>query len=394
MVRIKQLVLWSTREVLDSVWTEVNLEFELRTKEDSGLVLYMARINHADFVTIQVTLSYDCFSCFLKCLFCSVSCHLQIKEGQVCLGYDLGHGNISGCVPFSINDGSCTRSIRVNRQKQRAVLSVDSKYMKQLISPKKADLLDVVGVIYVGGLPLNYTTRRIGPILYSLNGCIRNFKMHGSAVSSAVEDFHLDMQSPTSSHMVGRCFVSTEPGTYFQGNGYLKAVASYRVGQDVSIALDFRTSRTNGVLLAVSNADRDGLGIQIKDGKLQFLVDNGAGLITAEVAPEGRGFCDGQWHSVTATKIRHKLELSVDGAQTKAESPNARSNTCETNDPVYVGGCPAGVHQAALSTRRSFKGCMKNLRITKASKTLSVQFNKALEVKGVQPMSCPAPVVA
>lgn len=30
----------------------------------------------------------------------------QIKDGQVCLGYDLGHGNTSGCVPFSINDGN------------------------------------------------------------------------------------------------------------------------------------------------------------------------------------------------------------------------------------------------------------------------------------------------
>lgn len=29
-------------------------EFDLRTKEESGLVLYMARINHADFVAIQV----------------------------------------------------------------------------------------------------------------------------------------------------------------------------------------------------------------------------------------------------------------------------------------------------------------------------------------------------
>lgn len=35
------------------------MEFELRTKEDSGLLLYMARINHADFVTIQV--SEPCF---------------------------------------------------------------------------------------------------------------------------------------------------------------------------------------------------------------------------------------------------------------------------------------------------------------------------------------------
>lgn len=50
----------------------------------------------------------------------------------------------------------------------------------------------------------------------------------------------------------------------------------------------------------------------------------------------------------------------------------------------------AGVHQAALSTSTSFRGCLKNLKITKASKTMDVHFNKALEIRGVQPLSCPA----
>ncbi|XP_076612601.1 laminin subunit alpha-2 [Chaetodon auriga] len=350
------------------------LEFELRTKEESGLVLYMARINHADFVSIQ------------------------IKDGQVCLGYDLGHGNISGCVPFSINDGNWHK-IRVSRHKQRGVLMVDGRYSKQMISPKKADLLDVVGVVYVGGLPRNYTSKRIGPILYSINGCIRNFRMVGSPVSTksatgrietVTEDFNFNMAAPTSSHMVGRCFVATEPGTYFDGTGFLKAVSAYRVGLDVSIALEFRTSRTNGVLLAISNQASDGLGLEIVQGKLLFHVDNGAGRITAEHLPEGEGFCDGQWHSVVANKLRHRVALVVDGKQSQAESPNARSNTCDTNDPIYVGGYPDGVHQAALSTRTSFRGCLRNLKITKASKTMDVQFNKALEIKGVQPLSCPA----
>ncbi|KAG7508024.1 laminin subunit alpha-2 isoform X5 [Solea senegalensis] len=351
------------------------LEFELRTKEESGLVLYMARINHADFVTIQ------------------------IKDGQVCLGYDLGHGNISGCVPFSINDGNWHK-IRVSRNKQRGLLMVDGRYSKQMISPKKADLLDVVGILYVGGLPQNYTTRRIGPILYSINGCIRNLKMVGGAVSTkpatpgrseaAIEDFKLDMATPTASQMVGRCFVATETGTYFEGTGFLKAVASYRVGLDVSIELEFRTSRTNGVLLAISNQANDGIGLEIVEGKLLFHVDNGAGRFTAEHMPEGEGFCDGEWHSVTANKNRHRAELVVDGKQSQAESPNARSNTCDTNDPIYVGGYPSGVRQAALSTSTSFGGCMRNLRITKASKTMEVHFNKALEIKGVQPLSCPA----
>lgn len=148
-------------------------------------------------------------------------------------------------------------------------------------------------------------------------------------------------------------------------------VASYRVGLDVSIALEFRTTRTNGVLLTVSNQDKDGLGLEIVQGKvtnhkivinfaatqgnrinqsesshdsfssqLLFHVDNGAGRITAEHAPDGAGFCDGLWHAVTATKLRHKLELEVDGRKSRAESPNARSSTCDTNDPIYVGGYP------------------------------------------------------
>ncbi len=31
------------------------------------------------------------------------------------------------------------------------------------------------------------------------------------------------MAAPNASHMVGKCFVSTETGTYFEGTGYLKA---------------------------------------------------------------------------------------------------------------------------------------------------------------------------
>jgi len=190
--------------------------------------------------------------------------------------------------------------------------------------------------------------------------------------------------------MVGSCFDSTETGTYFDGSGFLKAVSTYRVGLDVSISLEFRTSRTNGVLLAVSNQGNEGLGLEINQGKLLFHVDNGAGRITAEHEPEGAGLCDGQWHSVTANKQRHRLELEVDGKKSQAESPNARSNACDTNDPIYVGGLPDGLHQAALSTSASFRGCMRNLKLAKGGKTLEVQFNKGLEMKGVQPMSCPA----
>ncbi|XP_051500882.1 laminin subunit alpha-2 [Myxocyprinus asiaticus] len=333
------------------------IEFEMRTEADSGLVFYMARINHADFATIQV------------------------KEGMAHLSYDLGSGNTSVSVPRIINDGQWHK-IRVLREKQRGILTIDGRYSKHAVSPKKADILDVVGMLYVGGLPLNYTTKRIGPVLYSINACIRNFKML---------NLPLDMENPTSSYLVGSCFANPEKGTYFDGTGYAKAVAAYRVGNDVSVDLEFRTAQNSGVLFGISSQKMDGLGIELVNGKLLFHVDNGVGRFTAVYEPDQEaGLCDGQWHTVSAHKLKHRLELIVDGKKSEAASPDIRSASADTNDPVYVGGYPEGLKQFGLTTNTAFKGCMRNMKITKAGKVLDVQMNKALELRGVQPLTCPA----
>uniref|UniRef100_A0A8C2J0V6 Laminin subunit alpha 2 n=1 Tax=Cyprinus carpio TaxID=7962 RepID=A0A8C2J0V6_CYPCA len=333
------------------------IEFEIRTEAASGLVFYMARINHADFATIQ------------------------LKEGMAHLSYDLGSGNTSVSVPRIINDGQWHK-IRVTREKQRGFLVIDGRYSKHTTSPKKADILDVVGMLYVGGLPLNYSTKRIGPVLYSIDACIRNFKMM---------HLPLDMEQPTSSYRVGSCFANPEKGTYFDGTGYAKAVDTYRVGNDVSVDLEFRTSQSSGVLLGVSSQKMDGLGIELVNGKLLFHADNGVGRFTAVYEPDPEaGLCDGQWHTVSAHKLKHRLELIVDGKKSEAASPDVRSASADTNDPVYVGGYPEGLKQFGLTINTPFKGCMRNVKISKAGKTLEVQMNRVLELRGVQPLTCPA----
>lgn len=72
-----------------------------------------------------------------------------------------------------------------------------------------------------------------------------------------------------------------------------------------------------------------------------FHVDNGAGRFTAiyDAGVPGH-LCDGQWHKVTANKIKHRIELTVDGNQVEAQSPNRASTSADTNDPVFVGGFP------------------------------------------------------
>ncbi|MCJ8749868.1 hypothetical protein PDJAM_G00192550 [Pangasius djambal] len=330
------------------------IEFELRTEADSGLVFYMARVNHADFATVQV------------------------KEGMAHLSYDLGSGNTSVSVPRIISDGHWHK-IKVRRDKQRGILTVDGRYIKHTVSPKKADILDVVGKLYVGGLPLNYTTKRIGPVVYSINGCIRNFRMTNGPQ---------DLESPSSSYRVGSCFSQTQSGSYFSGTGYAKAVSTYRVGNDVTVELEFRTGSSAGVLLGVSGQTMDGLGIELVNGRLFFHADNGVGRVTA--VSQGAELCDGQWHSITANKLKHRLELIVDGKKSEAAGPDASSASADTNDPVYVGGYPEGLKQFGLTINTPFKGCMRNIKLIKAGKVLEVQLNKALEIKGVQPLTCPA----
>ncbi|XP_069052056.1 laminin subunit alpha-2 isoform X1 [Lepisosteus oculatus] len=333
------------------------IEFEIRTEAQAGLVFYVARINHADFATVQ------------------------LKNGIAHLSYDLGSGNTSVSVPRIINDGQWHK-IRVLREKQRAILTVDNRFSKHTTSPKKADILDVVGLIYIGGLPLNYTTRRIGPVVYSINACIRNFKMLNSM---------LDLDNPTSSYNIGSCYVNAQKGTYFDGTGFAKAVGAYRVGTDLLIELEFRTFKNSGILLGISSQKMDGLGIELFNGKVLFHVDNGAGRFTAVYEPDAKSsLCDGQWHTVVASKLKHRLELTVDGQKVESQSSNVQSTSADTNDPVFVGGYPDGLKQFGLTTKTHFKGCIRNMKLAKGSKTEEILFDKALELHGVQPLTCPS----
>uniref|UniRef100_A0A8B9EMM7 Laminin subunit alpha-2 n=1 Tax=Anser cygnoides TaxID=8845 RepID=A0A8B9EMM7_ANSCY len=339
------------------VKNRLTIEFEIRTMAESGLLFYMARINHADFATVQ------------------------IKNGLPYFSYDLGSGDTNTMISSKINDGQWHK-IKIIRTKQEGNLIVDG-VSNSTVSPKKADILDVVGMLYVGGLPINYTTRRIGPVTYSIDGCIRSFKMTESPV---------DLDNPTSSFNVGKCFVTAQKGTYFDGTGFAKTVGAYRVGTDLLVEFEFRTTQMNGVLLGVSSQKMDGLGIELVDGKVMFHVDNGAGRFSAIYEPDAPNrLCDGQWHKVVANKIKHRLELTVDDTQVDGNSPNRASTSADTNDPVFVGGYPDGVTQFGLTTNIRFKGCIRFLKLTKGTaKAQEINFSKALELKGVQPVSCPA----
>lgn len=46
-------------------------------------------------------------------------------------------------------------------------------------------------------------------------------------------------------------------------------MSTYRVGNDVTVELEFRTSSAAGVLLGISGQIKDGLGIELVNGRVR-----------------------------------------------------------------------------------------------------------------------------
>ncbi|KFQ06627.1 Laminin subunit alpha-1, partial [Haliaeetus albicilla] len=121
-----------------------------------------------------------------------------------------------------------------------------------------------------------------------------------------------------------------------------------------------------------------------------FHVNNGAGRITATYEPRGtNSLCDGKWHKLQANKSKNSIVLIVDGNLVQTDNPYIQSTSADTNNPIYVGGYPADVKQNCLTSKSSFRGCLRNLVLTKGQQADLFDFSRAFDLRGVFPHSCP-----
>uniref|UniRef100_A0A8C0K797 Laminin subunit alpha-1-like n=1 Tax=Canis lupus dingo TaxID=286419 RepID=A0A8C0K797_CANLU len=306
---------------------------------------------------------------------------LQLHGGYLHFMFDLGKGRTKVSHPAPISDGKW-HTVRQNTLKEKVSLTVDGQESPTVITVGDGTMLDVEGKLYLGGLPSEYKARNIGNITHSVPACIGEVTVNGK---------QLDKDSPVSAFAVTRCYAVAQEGTFFEGSGYAALVKEgYKVGSDVNITLEFRTTSENGVLLGISSAKVDAIGLEIVNGKILFHVNNGAGRITAIYKPKAiTTLCDGKWHTLQAQKSKHRLVLIVDGDAVRAESPHTQSTSADTIDPIYVGGYPADIKQNCLSSQTSFRGCLRKLTLIKDSHVQSYDFSRAFDLQGVFPHSCP-----
>ncbi|XP_008563043.1 PREDICTED: laminin subunit alpha-1-like, partial [Galeopterus variegatus] len=335
----------------------LSVQLSIRTFASSGLIYYMAHQNQVDYAT------------------------LQLHGGHLHFMFDLGKGRTQVSHPALISDGKW-HMVKTEYVKRKGFMTVDGHESPMVTTVGDGTTLDVEGRLYLGGLPSNYRARNIGNITHSVPAC---------SGEVTVTSKQLDKDIPVSAFAVNRCYAVAQEGTFFEGSGCAAPVKEgYKVRSDVNITLEFRASSENGVLLGISSAKVDAIGLEIVHGKVLFHVNNGAGRITATYEPKPTNtLCDGKWHTLQANKSKHRVVLIVDGKTVVAESPHTQSTSADTNNPIYVGGYPAEVKQNCLSIQTSFRGCLRKLTFIKGPHVQSYDFSRAFDLQGVFPHSCP-----
>ncbi|XP_068437392.1 laminin subunit alpha-1 isoform X2 [Clinocottus analis] len=329
----------------------VSVRLSVRSRARDGLVLLVSDAKQMDFVV------------------------LKMAAGKLMMSVDLGKGPGSVTSSVPINDGEWHT---VSGDLSRRTVSVSVDGSSPVSVSVKGNQLDVDGRLYLGGLPHTHSTRRINASS-SFPGCVR---------SVTLNDAMLDLTKPASKHEVTSCFTNDQKGSYFNGSGYAVLMSNgYKVGSDVLVSLEFRTSQSEGVFLGISSAKVDAIGLEMINGQVVFHVNNGAGRVS--VRSVGLMLCDGRWHHLLASKSKHTLSLSVDRRSYSTTNPYPQSTSAETNNPVYLGGFPVGVKQNCLSVSSRFRGCLMNLQLIKSHLSDTLDLSSAHFLLGVTPNSCP-----
>ncbi|KAJ8379008.1 hypothetical protein AAFF_G00232370 [Aldrovandia affinis] len=326
-----------------------SLQLSVQTFASSGLLFYMAHPKQADYATLQLQGGRPSFTC------------------------NLGESPSTASHPEAINDGHW-HTVRVDFGGKGVAVSVDGRESEPAEVKGNTLYLYHLDKLYLGGVPPGYSGGNISTGTHSVAGCVRDV---------ALNDRPLDTRSLVSSSGTAGCFSTAQRGSFFNGTGFAAFVEEgYKVGQDVTVALEFRTTSPDGVLLGISSARADAIGLELDSGRVHFHVNNGAGRISVTYGAQGSfGLCDGRWHILLATKSNYGLSLTVDGVTVHGENPHPQSTSADTNDPIYVGGYPGHVTQNCLTISAPFRGCMRDLRLIRGHMTSALNFTTAFDLR-------------
>uniref|UniRef100_A0A146MHL0 Laminin subunit alpha n=2 Tax=Lygus hesperus TaxID=30085 RepID=A0A146MHL0_LYGHE len=291
-----------------------------------------------------------------------------IKDGKVNYGWDLGSGEALLESLTSVNDGKW-HTIEFKRQGESGLLLIDGVEESEGKSSGQTKSLNVSAPFYVGGISPAVPKEKQTPLRganNTLDGCVRNVRLNGNP-------FNRDKKQRLDFGVIP-CSDNYESGVYFAPEGgYIEQSKNFQVAKNFQIKMDIKPRVMSGVILAI-HGERDYLVLELNDGVLVVKIFSGNLTIRNSYAPpevEVGKLCDGNWHTVTLTKFKHVVQLSVGTNHSGPTLGNKKKQTMvRTSHPLYIGGHPT-MNVPGIESRKQFVGCLRLQSINNSPKEIN-----------------------
>ena len=276
----------------DQMKEKSRFDLEFKTSKPDGLLLFMKDMERTDF-----------FAVF-------------IKDGKLVFSFDCGSGPSKLETEFRVDD-DMWHTVDVSRIENEGKLVFDSREVKipdqSRFSFSSTKIMEVSPNIFLGGLDnamksdpdikrkLEFGSMNMVP---GFVGCLR--KIRFEVTRNGKRKMRSLGKWQKNSNVIP-CSEKVEPGYFFgPEGGRVKAFRRFRVGIDFDVSMMIKPRNISGLLLAVRGR-RDSAILQMVDGAIQFVVDNGRGPISAVFKPDDQfQFCNGQWHEIQGRKGGNK----------------------------------------------------------------------------------------
>lgn len=331
---------------------EISLRF--RTNEADGVLFYAADSRHTDFIA------------------------LYMQNGHVFHVFNCGSGlaNISSKYEYN-NDQWHTVSFTRAQSKGKLVINGDDEEEGESTGHTRS--MSVQAPFSFGGvnseqlenMHINLKLKNT----QQFRGCIRDIMFGNKRLGE-----------PKTTVGAIPCSDKIESGVFFgPGDGHVKLFNRFKVGIDVTIDLEIRPRTTNALLMSV-HGKKSYFILQLIDGAVDLVVDNGDGPFNTTWTPsKDENLCDGEWHSIQAVKSKFVISVQVDRVSSNPGVGLTTHLSTDTTRPLFVGGHPHPLRARGLKVRKPYVGCMRNIKIKNELSTIT----NDMVVGDVQTGICP-----
>ncbi|XP_035667685.1 laminin subunit alpha-2-like [Branchiostoma floridae] len=225
--------------------------------------------------------------------------------------------------------------------------------------------IDLTLPLYVGGTDIH-----VDYPIFSLRkksgfaGCIRLLEI---STAQPVDTVSFDLGSPDDQYNVGQCYEAVNPGTAFNGTGFITmGTQSLESGLDVSV--QFSTVQRSFLLLLLYQDPGNYFLMDAEDGRIRgHLRKNNITTTIRTTHVTGFEVCDGEFHTlVFSANLVQRVGVLLLSIQLD-ELPDNRFQQTGFDDisihgELYVGGGPVAASLASPGlVQTPFKGCLESL---------------------------------